>query len=339
MAKARDRRLLSPGDPVYHYTTVSLIGQGGYGDVYCVRRSESHPLYAMKVEAIASSRHGLERELLFLGDLQDSPLFPALVESGRTATHLYLVEELLGPSLSQLRRKMADHHFTIPTVLRLAVFMFACIRDLHGHGVVHRDVKPGNFLLKATETNPLALIDFGLSKRYIDPDTGMPYPERQRCGFHGTSRYASTHAHSSRDQCPRDDLASWLYSVAELAEGRLPWAADRDLIVVHRKKVLLPDRTLLRALPPQFTEIAAYLRTLRYDSPVNYDWVLMLLCQAVGPRAGRRDLPFDWESLPQHVIAQLTTVQRLPLAIDYRECIPREMIPPAQSDRGLCCVA
>jgi hypothetical protein len=102
--------------------------------------------------------------------------------------------------------------------------------------------------------------------------------------------------------------------------------------------VLLIDRILLRALPQQFADISAYLKTLNYDSQVNYDWVLMLLCQAIGQRVARRDLPFDWERLPPNVLAEISIVEALPPAVLYCECIPREMVPRTEPDGSLCSV-
>ncbi|KAG8170505.1 hypothetical protein JTE90_016399 [Oedothorax gibbosus] len=54
----------------------------------------------------------------------------------------YLAMELLGPSLSELRRSQPHRKFSLSTTLRLGEMMLRCIRAIHRAGYVHRDVKP-----------------------------------------------------------------------------------------------------------------------------------------------------------------------------------------------------
>jgi serine/threonine protein kinase len=327
------RRVFHPGDLISSYTIVKLIGQGGYGDIYCVRHSNSPHLYAMKIERFSSDKRSLDAELTFLEELQDSPLFPRLIESGRTDTHQFVIQDLLGPSLSETRRAIPGQRYTLSTVLRLAIFMLDCIRVFHAHGFVHRDIKPGNFLLKCGAKNPLALIDFGLSKRYLDPLTRKPYLPRENCGFRGTLKYASVEAHRGRGQCPHDDIVSWLYSVVELAEGRLPWSQDRDSVVIQRKKVLFSNRALLRNLPPEFMEIAHYVGS---KLEVSYDSVMCLLCRALSRMNGGLDCPFDWEGLSAEAIAGICAVECLPRAVDYVEFIAQIEIIENEEEKETC---
>jgi serine/threonine protein kinase len=103
---------------------VRLLGQGGYGDIYCVRRAGSSALLWMKIEAFSATKHGLNTELVFIEEVQYSSLFPRLIESGATDTHHpYVVKELLGPSVSNTRRQLPEHGHTLATALRVSVFM------------------------------------------------------------------------------------------------------------------------------------------------------------------------------------------------------------------------
>jgi serine/threonine protein kinase len=316
------RPLLSPGDTFDAFTIVCLLGQGGYGDIYAVKTPDHPGLCALKMESFSARNHGLAQELTLLNRLQGSPYFPVLYASGRLNSHHWMCIDLLGPSLSSARRQSPELRFSLETTLRISLFMLRALRELHLHGFVHGDVKPGNFLLKATGPTPVVLIDFGLSKRYLEPATGEPILERPRCAFRGTAKYASLCVHRGQDQCPRDDLISWLYSVVELVEGRLPWSCESDNYTIQRRKAAISDRTLLRGLPGEFLEIARYLNGLKYGSIVNYSYVLGLVTRAVRRECQNLDGPFDWELLPEAKVREMTPLAELPAGIDYAMKIP-----------------
>jgi serine/threonine protein kinase len=223
---------------------------------------------------------------------------------------------LLGPSLSNTRRQTSDHHFTLETTLRVSIFMFQCLHQFHSHGFVHCDVKPGNFLLNPKSDPPLVLIDFGLSKRYIDPLNGQPFPEQEKPGFRGTAKYSSLSAHRCYDQCPRDDLISWLYSVLELVEGRLPWGSETDTFLIRKYKIAISNSTLLRSFPKEFLEIAKYLDGLKYGSTVNYQFMFDLLLKAVKRKCPDLTIPFDWELTPAAKMREITPITELPAGCD-----------------------
>ena len=67
---------------------------------------------------------------------------------------------------------------------------------MHYLEYLHRDIKPENFLIGNTKkVNTIYAIDFGLSKRYIDPKSGKHNEHKKTKNFTGTTRYASVNAH------------------------------------------------------------------------------------------------------------------------------------------------
>jgi serine/threonine protein kinase len=204
--------------------------------------------------------------------------------------------------------------------------MLQSIRELHHLGFVHRDIKPSNFLLKSGQFSPLVLIDFGVTRRFIDPRTGRPYPQQRHVSFKGTHRYASPNAQAERDQSWRDDLTSWLYSVVELAVGRLPWDGEDDSMDIRDRKRSVSDRKLLAHLPRELMYIAHYIRTLKYESVVNYDYLMQLVLAAVWRVDGQGNQPFDWELFPDEQCQKLSDIP-LPKASDYVALIPRVVAP------------
>merc|ERR1712243_266487 len=92
--------------------------------------------------------------------------------------------------------------------------MLATVQAIHERGLLHRDIKPNNFLLGRTKSTRLNvyIVDFGLVRRHLEQD-GKPRRARQGCDFRGTTRYASAAVHSRADQGRVDDLWSLLYAM------------------------------------------------------------------------------------------------------------------------------
>ena len=82
------------------------------------------------------------------------------------------------------------------------------IQWVHSKYIVHRDIKPDNFLIGKEDPNVIYLIDFGLSKKYRSSNSG----KHIRFGFTGkltgTVRFASANALRGGEQSRRDDIES-----------------------------------------------------------------------------------------------------------------------------------
>ena len=62
--------------------------------------------------------------------------------------------------------------FSVKTVLMLAVELLIIIEHIHDAGYIHRDLKPENMMMgKSTKDDRLYIVDFGMSKAYIDLKT------------------------------------------------------------------------------------------------------------------------------------------------------------------------
>ena len=96
---------------------------------------------------------------------------------------------------------------------------------MHNKSYIHRDIKPQNFVFgKGDNKNILYLIDYGLSKKYIDSKTGKHIKCRNKDKLIGTLKFNSSNALIGLELSRRDDLESLCYLISYLINGgQLPW--------------------------------------------------------------------------------------------------------------------
>ena len=323
------------GTIVGNFEIIEMIGEGGYGDIYEVKDPRTQVHYAMKIEYLDAEKRGISTEIKILKELQSSHSFPAYIESGKFEDFKYLVMELLGPSLSLLRRSIPSKKLSRFTYLTLGTSMIDCIRDLHNLGFIHRDIKPGNFLVRPEKKNPICLIDFGLSRSYIDPVTGMHKAPREDPGYTGTVRYASLHAHDEIELSRRDDMISWFYSMVELAKGKLPWPGSEDKELTIQLKRTLTIEEVCTEMPSEFISIYNHINSLTYEEPPNYDLIISLLNQALSHENIGKSL-LDWENLNSEEIQEISSIP-LKTSNDDEKELASSSSSHGVNGKGGCC--
>lgn len=351
-----ERPRLSPGTMFDHYIVEDFIGHGSFGDIYSVKEMDSRKKWALKLESTKITKPILTKEREFLEAIQKSEYFPRYKDYGEDDDYRWLVMELLGPSLIGLRRISPESSFTASTAIRLGIEMLKCIQEFHQYGFLHRDIKPGNFLLRPSRSHPLILIDYGLSRPYLDHN-GDPIPPRDLPGFVGTVPYASMRAHRGEELGRCDDLFSWFAVLLKIHTGELPWPSVNDKAVVYAAKRDIDIAEFCVNLPHQYIEIYRYILTLERADEPDYDFIFRLLgCAMLDTRSSFAD-PFDWDSTPDIIVKTATTISlrrpmnenpiipdAIPLEMAERLSIPFEPLPRKVSDtkkiettEGGCC--
>ena len=215
---------------------------------------------------------------------------------GRNDKVNYVVMTLLGPSLSELRKRQHHQRFSHSTVIRVGIQIISAIRCIHNCGFLHRDIKPSNFAIGATpETSRTCyMLDFGLSRQYTTL-TGEVRQPRAVAGFRGTVRYASLNAHLSHDLGRHDDLWSVFYMLVELAVGQLPWRRIRDKEEAGEMKAQYDHKKLIKTMPFEFYNFLSHLKDLTYFQKPDYVMLIKMLKSSM-KRLGIHDSdPYDWE--------------------------------------------
>jgi len=178
------------------------------------------------------------------------------------------------------------------------------LQYVHKQGVLYRDIKPHNFLVGVGDkgSKRIYLVDFGLSKRYLDAKTG----EHAKCKFEkgrgiaGTVRYSSPFLHEGYDASRRDDLFALGYVLLHLLRGELPWLdiSHKDKKVrnkrIGQKKAETSDKELCRGFPRQFVEYFRYLRSLDFYDEPDYDRLQDMMDTVLEEAKQKYDLVYDW---------------------------------------------
>lgn len=95
---------------------------------------------------------------------------PNVFNIGKEGNCYVMVMDLLGNSLEDLLN-ICDRKFSLKTTIMIGLEMLKLIKFVHLRGVLHRDIKPDNFLIgRRQNIDRIYMIDFGLAKKFISKD-------------------------------------------------------------------------------------------------------------------------------------------------------------------------
>src|SRR5215467_120168 len=167
---------LASGIKLGPYEIQSRLGAGGMGEVYRARDTRLDPTVAIKILAshLSSSlelKQRMEREARAISSL-NHPNICQLYDIGSQDGADFLVMELLeGHTLADRLRGGA---LPLPEVYKIGIVVAEALAFAHGHGILHRDLKPGNIMLTQAAAK---LMDFGLAKP-LAPTASAPRHSR-----------------------------------------------------------------------------------------------------------------------------------------------------------------
>ncbi|XP_061843358.2 tau-tubulin kinase 2b [Nerophis lumbriciformis] len=289
--------ILSPRDVVRgRWRVVRKIGGGGFGEVYeVVDLQDGNSIVAMKVESATHPRPVHRTEVAVLRKLQGKDHVCRFVGAGRTERYNYVVMELQGKNLADLRRSTGRATFSVSTTLRLGKQILQAIESIHSVGFLHRDIKPANFAIgrQASNSQCCYMLDFGLARQYMTLQ-GLR-PPRDVAGFRGTVRYASINTHRNKEMGRHDDLWSFFYMLVEFMSGTLPWKRFKDKEQVGNLKEAYDHRLMLNHLPSEFSAYLDHILSLDYNTIPDYKLLMSLIESAMESHNVRANDPYDWE--------------------------------------------
>jgi hypothetical protein len=215
-------RLFAPGTAVgTRFEVRSVRGVGGSAVVYSAFDRELRQTVALKVlradRTSPASLTRMKREVAIARQAA-SPRLVRVFDIDTSGESVFLtMEDLPGGSLKE---RIADGPLPLEEALRIGGEILEGLAALHGLGIVHRDVKPGNVLL--TEAGAVKLADFGLARRYELDETRATSMD----AIVGTVEYLSPEQALGRELDGRSDLYSFGVTLFEMLTGGVPFRRD-----------------------------------------------------------------------------------------------------------------
>lgn len=295
-----------------NYNLIKMLGFGAFGEIHLAYDTNTKMLRAIKFEIASHKNPQLKHEHSIIEQLNKPdnnnqippdgiPGIPRVYLFDRMENkYNYMVMDFLGPSLSDLFQ-FKEKSFSLETVLMIGIQMLTRIEYIHEKGFIHRDIKPENFVIGLNEkSNIVHIIDFGLSKRYKDKNTGQHIPYRENRHLVGTVRYASINAHLGVEQSRRDDIESIGYVLVYFFLGRLPWQSKLDkgkppVNKIMEKKLITPPEILCKKMPMEFSYYFHYCKNLKFEDRPDYTTLKCLFADLLASRIKiENEFIFDW---------------------------------------------
>ncbi|KAK7194652.1 casein kinase I [Novymonas esmeraldas] len=279
------------------------IGGGSFGDIFLGVDTQTSEMVAIKVERAKTSHPQLlaeSRHYTLICQGRAAAYMPTIFGYSAEGDFNVMAMELMGLSLEDLHEQCGSR-FSLKTTLMLADQMIRLIELVHCRSLLHRDIKPDNFIMgRGKKAHHVHIIDFGLAKKYRDPRTHAHIPYKEGKSLTGTARYCSINTHLGVEQSRRDDLEGIAYLLIYFLHGSLPWQGlkapnkDQKYGLIAHVKMSTPIESLCKGLPIEFASFVNYSRALRFEDKPDYGYIRATFRRLFEREGYQEDYVYDW---------------------------------------------
>lgn len=256
------------------YSVVTKLGEGGMGAVYLLRQDQIDQHIAVKVLHGRAAQNDelvqrFNREAKAVSMLSHPNIINVFI-FGRTDDGLiYMAMEYVEGSTL---RDVFENEGAIEE-LRAIKIMKQCLSALseaHSFGIIHRDMKPDNILLKTYRGEPdfVKVLDFGIAK--VKEPSGVPQQKLTQAGVvYGTPEYLSPEQAQAVELDHRSDLYSLGVIFYEMITGRVPFDAPTAVTILTMHVFEEPPRPSEVAPNPVSPETERIILKAMSKKPAN----------------------------------------------------------------------
>ncbi len=296
---------------ISHYRILEKLGAGGMGQVYLAEDMKLGRKVALKIlsREFTTNRDRLNRfeQEACAASALNHPNILTIHEVGEDhGAHFIATEYIDGKTL---RRYMAGSPLEAREILDIAVQVAGALEEAHAAGIVHRDIKPDNIMIR--RNGYVKVLDFGLAKLTEDSDRSTSDEEASTrvlvqtdAGVvMGTSHYMSPEQARGKPVDARSDIWSLGVVMYEMVAGRIPFEGETstDVIVAITQKEAPP---LARFAP---------------NVPAELDWIIT--------KALRKDREERYQTIKE----LLTDLRRLKQKLEFEAELERSVAPDSAS--------
>ena len=287
---------LKPETAISHYRILTKLGAGGMGEVYLAEDTKLNRKVALKIlpADVAANEDRMRR---FVQEAKSAsalnhPNIITIYGIDQVDSVYFIASELIDGQT--LRERMQNEPLKLGQVLDLAVQISSALSAAHAAGIIHRDIKPDNIMLR--RDGIVKVLDFGLAKLTEPPQAQMVDTEAPTRAVVktepgvvlGTTIYMSPEQSRGLALDERTDIFSLGVVLYQMVAGRLPYEGKTttevlaEIISEHEPP---PLARYSREVPVELERIVS--KALRKDRDERYQTI--------------KDLLLDLQSLKQEL--------------------------------------
>jgi len=272
---------LEPSTLVSHYKILSSIGKGGMGEVYLAQDTKLNRKVAIKFLSDEFNRDS-DKLNRFIQEAQaasalNHPNIVTVFEIGEADGSRYIALEYVeGETLTSFLKQ--GHRFGAS--LDIATQIASALDAAHSAGIVHRDIKPDNVMIRPDGV--VKLLDFGIAKLTEKPEPKLESEDETAVQVKtspgmviGTANYMSPEQAKGRPVDTRTDIFSFGVLLYEMVSGRLPFEGESPLEIIGSILKEEPKPLPTGEIPPDLVKLIG--KCLRKDPDERYQTMKGLL--------------------------------------------------------------